>query len=38
MNGIECVSEKADSLDNPISHFRRCLFKIYDPRELIDYS
>jgi hypothetical protein len=38
MNSIECVSEEAKSLDNPIAHFRRCLFRVVNPRDFIDYQ
>jgi hypothetical protein len=37
MNGVECVSESAESLDNPLAHFRRCLFRLVSPRDYIDF-
>jgi hypothetical protein len=37
MNGVECVSESAESLDNPLAHFRRCLFRVVNPRDYIDF-
>ncbi len=36
MNSIECVNQEIASLANPIAHFRRCLFKIMDPRTFFE--